>query len=113
MRQEASCSVGSAIEALRDQAKRTHFEGTDVKVFQAYQNLFEQVASDAFDAATINEAGCVIVTKEALDRLSRAGPGRRRVQGAGAIVQAPQTPFGRAILRVANLTEKRRGSREG
>jgi uncharacterized protein with von Willebrand factor type A (vWA) domain len=45
-------------EALRDQAKRTHFEGTDVNVFQAYQNLFEQVASDAFDAAAINEAGC-------------------------------------------------------
>ena len=100
-------------EALRDQAKRTHFEGADVNVFQSYQNLFEQVASDAFDAAAINEAGCVIVTKEALDRLSRAAPGRRRVQGAGAKVQASQTPFGGAILRVANLTEKRRGSREG
>ena len=100
-------------EALQDQAKRTHFEGADVNVFQAYQNLFEQVASDAFDAAAVNEAGRVIVTKEALDRLSRAAPGRRRVQGAGAKVQASQTPFGGAILRVANLTEKRRGSREG
>ena len=83
-------------EALRDQAKRTHFEGTDLKVFQAYQNLFEQVASDAFDAAAINEAGCVIVTKEALDRVSRAALGRRRVQGAGAKLQAPQNPFGGA-----------------
>ena len=100
-------------KALRDQAKRTHFEGTDLKVFQAYQNLFEQVASDAFDAAAINEAGCVIVTKEALDRVSRAALGRRRVQGAGAKVQAPQTAFGGEILRVANLTDKRRGSREG
>ena len=76
-------------EALRDQAKRTHFEGTDIKVFEVYQGLLEQVASDAFDADAINEAGCVIVTKEALDRVSRVALGRRRVPGAGAKVQAP------------------------
>ena len=76
-------------EALRDQAKRTHFEGTDDKVFEVYQDLLEQVASDAFDADAINEAGCVIVTKGALDRVSGGGLGRRRVPGAGAKVQAP------------------------
>ncbi len=57
-------------EALRDQAKRTHFEATDDKVFEVYQDLLEQVASVAFDAGTgVNEAGCVLVTKEALLRL--------------------------------------------
>jgi Protein of unknown function (DUF1488) len=55
-------------EALRHQANRTHFEGTDDKVFEAYQDLLEQVASDAFDADASDEAGCVFVTKEALDR---------------------------------------------
>ena len=76
-------------EALRDQVKHTHFEGTDIKVFEVYQGLLEQVASDAFDADAINEAGCVIVTKEALDRVSRVALGRRRVPGAGANVQFP------------------------
>ena len=59
-------------EALRGQAKRAHFDGTDDKVLEVYQDLLEQVASDAFDANACNEAGCVIVTKEALDRMSRA-----------------------------------------
>jgi hypothetical protein len=85
-------------EALRDRAKRTHFEGADVKVFEVYQDLLEQVASDAFHADAINEAGCVIVTKGALDRVSRSGLGRRRLAGAGAKVQAPQGPFGGAIF---------------
>ena len=58
-------------EALRDQANRTHFEGTDDKVFEAYQELLEQVVSDAFDADASDEAGCVLVTKEALDRSRR------------------------------------------
>ena len=39
-------------EALRDQAKHTHFEGTDNKVLEVYQGLLEQVASDAFDAGS-------------------------------------------------------------
>jgi Protein of unknown function (DUF1488) len=56
-------------EALRDQAKRAHYEGTDDKVFEAYHELLEQVASDAFDADASDEAGCVLVTKEALDRV--------------------------------------------
>ena len=59
-------------EALRGQANRHHFEGADSKVFEAYRDLLEQVASDAFDADATNEAGCVIVTKEALDRVSRS-----------------------------------------
>ena len=54
-------------EALRDQAKRTHFEGTDDKVFEAYRDLLEQVASNAFDAGDANEAGCVLIAKEALN----------------------------------------------
>ncbi len=58
-------------EALRGQANR-HFEGTYDKVFEIYQDKLEQVASDAFDADACNEAGWVIVTKEALDRMSRA-----------------------------------------
>jgi len=54
-------------DALRDQANRTHFEGTDDKVFEAYQDLLEKVASDAFDAGDANEAGCVLITKKALN----------------------------------------------
>ena len=60
-------------EALRDQAARVHFEGADDKVFEAYRELIEQVASDAFDAgAHVDEAGCVLVTREALDRVARS-----------------------------------------
>ena len=40
-------------------------EGTDDKVFEAYQELLEQVASDAFDSDASDQAGCVLVTKEA------------------------------------------------
>ena len=60
-------------EALQDQATRVHFEATDNKVFEAYRELIEQVASDAYDAgATVDDAGCVLVTSEALDRVSRS-----------------------------------------
>ena len=49
-----------------------HFEGTDGKVFEAYRELIEQVASDAFDAeVSLDETGCVL-TKEALDRVGRS-----------------------------------------
>jgi hypothetical protein len=58
-------------EALREQAKRAHFERTDDKVFEAYQELLEQLASDAFDADKVDEAGCVVVTKEALNCVPR------------------------------------------
>ena len=45
-------------EALRDLADRVHFDGTDEKVFEAYRELIEQVASDAYDAGTsVDDAG--------------------------------------------------------
>jgi len=60
-------------EALDDHAKRVYFEGTDEKVFEAYRELIEQIASDAYDAgASLDEAGCIIVTSEALDRVGRS-----------------------------------------
>ena len=60
-------------EALRDLAERVHFEGTDENVFEAYRELIEQVASDAYDAgANVDDAGCVPVTSEALDRVGRS-----------------------------------------
>jgi Protein of unknown function (DUF1488) len=60
-------------EALRDLADRVHFEGTDDKIFQAYRELIEQVASDAYDAGTsVDDAGLVLVTSEALARVSRS-----------------------------------------
>ena len=45
---------------------------TELTTFEVYQDLLEQVASDAFDADACNEAGCVIVTKETLDKMSKA-----------------------------------------
>ena len=66
-----------------------------------------------FDADAINEAGCVIVTKGALDRVSRGALGRRRVLGAGAEFKLRKAPLAEQFPRFANLTEKRGGSREG
>jgi hypothetical protein len=41
----------------------------DDKVFEAYREFIEQVASDAYDAgASVDDAGLVLVTSEALDR---------------------------------------------
>jgi hypothetical protein len=45
-------------------ASSARFDGTDDKVFEVYQDLLEQVASDAFHADACNEAGCVIVRTE-------------------------------------------------
>jgi uncharacterized protein DUF1488 len=60
-------------EALRDLANRVHFDGTDEKVFEAYRELIEQVASDAYDAgASVDHAGNVLVTSEALERVGRS-----------------------------------------
>ena len=40
---------------------------------EAYRELVEQVASDAYDAGTsIDEAGLVLVTSEALARVGRS-----------------------------------------
>ena len=45
-------------EALEDHADRVHFQGTEIEVFEAYRELIEQVASDAYDAvrASMREA---------------------------------------------------------
>jgi hypothetical protein len=60
-------------EALRDHADRVRFNVADDKAFEAYRELIEQVASDAYDAgANVDDAGCVLVTSEALDRVSRS-----------------------------------------
>ena len=60
-------------EALRDLATRVHFEGPDEKVFEAYRELIEQVASDAYDAGTsVDDAGLVLVTSEALPEWAAA-----------------------------------------
>ena len=53
-------------EALRDLAERNHFGGTDEKVFEAYRELIEQVASDAYDAGT-SITGCA---KPAIEQLA-------------------------------------------
>jgi hypothetical protein len=58
-------------EALRYQANRNHFEGHDGLVFDAYQDLLEQVVSDTYDSDACDEAGCIILHKEALERLRR------------------------------------------
>ena len=60
-------------EALRDHADRVHFSGTDGAVFEAYRELIEQVASDAYDAeGPFDDNGRVLVTPEALARVTRS-----------------------------------------
>jgi hypothetical protein len=60
-------------EALRDHADRVHFSGTDSAVFEAYRELIEDVASAAYDAeGSIDEQGRVLVTSEALARITRS-----------------------------------------
>ena len=60
-------------EALRDHADRLHFSGTDGAVFEAYRELIEQVASDAYDAeGPFDDNGRVLVTPEALARVTRS-----------------------------------------
>jgi hypothetical protein len=56
-------------EALRDHASRVRFVGTDVDVFEAYRDLIERVASNAYDAGErFDDQGRVLVTSEALGR---------------------------------------------
>jgi Protein of unknown function (DUF1488) len=60
-------------EALRDHAERMHFSGSDRAVFEAYRELIETVASDAFDAEGPMDAhGRILVTSEALARVMRS-----------------------------------------
>jgi len=63
-------------QALRDHADRLHFSGTDGAVFEAYRELIEQVASDAYDAeGPFDDNGRVLVTPEALARVTRSANG--------------------------------------
>ena len=60
-------------EALRDQADRVHFSGTDGAVFEAHRELIEGVASDAYDAeGPFDDHGRILVTSEALARVTRS-----------------------------------------
>ena len=60
-------------EALRDHADRLHLPGTDAQVFEAYRELIEQIASDAYDAeGPFDDDGRVRVTSEALARVMRS-----------------------------------------
>jgi len=53
-----------------------HFSGTDGAVFEAYRELIEDVASDAFDAeGPFDDHGRVLVTSEALSRVTRSAQG--------------------------------------
>jgi len=60
-------------EALRDQAARTHLSGSDSEVFEAYRELIEDLASEAFDAeGPFDQTGRVLVTSEAIARVTRS-----------------------------------------
>jgi hypothetical protein len=62
-----ACKV--SLEALRDHASRAQFAGTDGEVFEAYRDLIERVASNAYDAGErFDDQGRVLVTSEALRR---------------------------------------------
>jgi len=66
-----ACKVNH--EALRAQAERVHFSGSDSAVFQAYRELIEELASDAFHAeGPFDNHGRVLVTSEALTRITRS-----------------------------------------
>jgi hypothetical protein len=50
-----------------------HLPGTDADVFEAYRELIEQIASDAYDAESpFDDDGRVLVTSEALTRVMRS-----------------------------------------
>jgi uncharacterized protein DUF1488 len=59
-------------EALRDYA-RLHLNGSDSEVFEAYRELIERLASEAFDAeGPFDQHGRVLVTSEELARVTRS-----------------------------------------
>ena len=50
-------------EALRDHAERAHLSGSDSAVFEAYRELIEDLASEAFDfEGPFDHQGRVLVT---------------------------------------------------
>jgi hypothetical protein len=60
-------------EALRDHAERVHLSGKDATVFEAYRELIEQAASDAYDAeGPVDDHGRILVSSEALARVTRS-----------------------------------------
>jgi Protein of unknown function (DUF1488) len=60
-------------EALRDHAERVHLSGSDSAVFDAYRELIEELASEAFDAeGPFDNHGRVLVTSEAIARVTRS-----------------------------------------
>jgi hypothetical protein len=66
-----SCRVPHG--ALRDHAERVHLTGSDSEVFEAYRELIEELASEAFDAEGPFDAhGRVLVTSEPIARITRS-----------------------------------------
>jgi len=59
-------------EALRDHAERVHLSDSDSAVFEAYRELIEDLASEAFDAEGPFHHGRVLVTFEAIARVTRS-----------------------------------------
>ena len=57
-----ACKVSH--EALRAQAERVHFSGSDSAVFQAYRELIEELASDAFFffSNTVGVIGSILIS---------------------------------------------------
>jgi hypothetical protein len=75
MEDEAGSTVACRVshEALRDHADRMHFSGGDRAIFEAYRELIEDVASEAYDAEGPFDAhGRILVTSEALARVMRS-----------------------------------------
>ena len=66
-----ACSVSH--ETLRHLAERVHLSRSDGAVFEAYRELIEQIASDAYEAgAPFDDDGRDLVTSEALARVMRS-----------------------------------------
>ena len=60
-------------EALRDHAERVRLSGSDSAVFEAYRELIEDLASEAFDIeGPFDQHGRVLVTSEAIARITRS-----------------------------------------
>ena len=60
-------------EALRDHAERVRLSGPDSAVFEAYRELIEDLASEAFDAeGPFDQHGRILVTSEAIARITRS-----------------------------------------
>jgi len=59
--------------AINLEEELEHASGTDSAVFQAYRELIEELASDAFDAeGPFDNHGRVLVTSGALTRITRS-----------------------------------------